>query len=155
MHKLKRTLACDPGVTKGHAIAIFDGLHVERVEMVKDFNQWAKAFAFDHDVLELAMEMPVVRRTSLQRGRQSDIVNLASSAGGVMGICSLIWPNCTIIVYKPEEWKGQLPKKVGCERVKSRLTASELSGLPKRISHDLLDAIGIGFRAFDPSRRLR
>lgn len=153
--KERRSLACDPGVTKGHAIAVFDDVCLESVQMVQDFGKWATEFSKDFEVDELALELPVVRQARLQKGRQSDIVNLAAAAGGVVSTCILLWPDCAATMYKPEEWKGQLPKKIACDRIKDRLTIMEKLRLPKRLSHDMLDAIGIGFHCFDRARSLK
>lgn len=54
-------------------------------------------------------------------------------------------------VYKPNEWKGQVPKDIMAARIKKRLSIQELAtveaylrSVSKSLHHNVWDAIGIG-----------
>jgi hypothetical protein len=148
-------MSVDPGVHKGHGVALFCGNRLVEARMVRDLSTYLDHVRASFDIHTLIVELPVIRQTARQKGRQSDIVNLSVAVGKVIAQVCQVFPAVQIVQVKPEEWKGQLPKRVGVERVRGRLAAEELEMLPLRPTTDVFDAIGIGFHAFDRARALR
>ena len=148
-------LAIDPGGrAKGNAVSLFAESSLFRTDMVRDFPGYIHALSSSYNVHSMLVEMPVVRQTGQQKGRQSDIVDLAVEVGRVIATVAQYFPDCIILTVKPEEWKRNIPKTIGCKRILERLTEEEKSVLPARASTDILDSIGIGFHVFDRSRAL-
>lgn len=91
---------------------------------------------------ELVFEFPEIYRRS--KARPNDLMLLAGLCGYIV---STVDAEKTTL-HLPKSWKGQLPKEVCVERVKSKLTAEELSRvvLPRGVSyaHNAFDGIGIG-----------
>lgn len=96
-------------------------------------------------VTELVIEIPVVRRMGKSKGRPSDLIDLAFVAG--------MWAGCqpsveTVAKYRPEQWKGQLPKHICHARACAVLSPAELEHVPRlaktRGQLDMYDAISIG-----------
>jgi hypothetical protein len=75
-----------------------------------------------------------------------DLVTLSFTAGRFVGqVMGEVW------IVHPHEWKGNLPKEVCANRVRSKLSSKELLVLvkcegtvPVKQMHNVLDAIGIG-----------
>lgn len=72
---------------------------------------------------------------------------------GVLGAVAMAMPNAVSdwTPYAPREWKGQVPKAVDHARTVSVLSRLErdllndsLKGIPRSLSHNTLDAVGIG-----------
>lgn len=87
------------------------------------------------------VEWPQVyqRGASRTKGDPNDLLPLAAVAGAVAALV----PVATIEVVSPARWKGQVPKSVMVERVKTRLSRAEIA-FAADISADGWDAVGIG-----------
>jgi hypothetical protein len=98
---------------------------------------------------DLIIELPQVYKASHQVGGKSkvdpdDIINLAGCVGTIIG--TLHYPKTTI--YRPYQWKGQVPKEICHARAIKALSTEELkvvdAGLPaKSLAHNVLDAVAI------------
>jgi hypothetical protein len=152
--RINVTMSVDPGVTKGFAIALFCGSRLVAATMEKDIQLYLKYCQGMYNVTYCVLEIPVVRQTGQQKGRQTDITDLAIACGRLIGHLSEAYPNVKLECIPPEKWKKQIPKKIGNERVAARITDEELDILPKRMNSDILDAIGIGFWKYDRERAL-
>jgi hypothetical protein len=87
------------------------------------------------------IEKPQVYAPGHTRARSSDIVDLAIAAGRI----SKTFPRTEWV--RPAQWKGQVPKRIHHERVRSAMTEHELSLLLRLTGGELkhiMDAIGIG-----------
>lgn len=152
--RMNVTMAVDPGVRKGYGVAIFSGSRLVGASMEKNMHTFLNYCEGVYNVTECVIEMPVVRATGQQKGRQSDIIDLAAATGIFMGMLSRCYTGVTLTVVYPEQWKRQIPKDIACSRIRERLTDEEVSSLPRRVTNDMLDAIGIGFWKFDRERAL-
>jgi len=97
-------------------------------------------------IIEIPQIYPLRQSKGGLRG-QNILVDLAYSAGMVAGhLCS------EYKVYRPREWKGQVPKDVMVERIKKRVTDKEKAtmNLPKNKSkqHNVWDGVGVGLKYF-------
>lgn len=95
--------------------------------------------------IRLVIEWPQVYRAGRGRGDPNDLLGLAAVDGALAAICL----DYKVVTYLPREWKGQVPKDVMVERIKSRLTPEELTRveLPaKSLQHNVYDAIGLGLK---------
>lgn len=128
----------DPGVHRC-AVALWAGNGLRGV------GWWTKGDC--KGSLPLVIEVPQVYGTRSQKGRQSDIVDLAVAAG--MCASALASPTYTSSVYmvRPMTWKGQVPKRIHQQRILDSLTPYEISQIPEGGRKDTLDAIGIGLWA--------
>jgi hypothetical protein len=91
------------------------------------------------------IEVPQVYPGQQQKGDQNDLIKLAVMVGRYADRATACGFRVTL--YKPREWKGQLPKDVCWRRVRDSLTSDELSvmaKLPKSRAHNMHDAIGLG-----------
>jgi hypothetical protein len=82
----------------------------------------------------------------LQKGRQSDLIDVAHVAGAIFGVFGGRSP---IDFVLPHTWKGNVPKKIMLERISKKLEAQEKAIfdskiVPRKLRHNILDAIGIG-----------
>lgn len=99
--------------------------------------------ALSTEPLQVVIEVP--RVYPKDRGRNpNDLIDLATVAGACtrLGIPTFI---------HPAQWKGQVPKAIQHERVRSSLSQEErgvldaqLAAVPKSLQHNVLDAVGIG-----------
>jgi len=102
----------------------------------------------------IAVEWPQVYTKS--KGDNNDLLPLA---GVDTALYALLQPD-ELHTFLPNEWKGQLPKSVCHERIKTRLSADELNTIQKTrksLLHNVLDAAGIGLYAlcrFDKIRAI-
>ena len=94
---------------------------------------------------EFVAEWPQVyqRGQGKSKGDPNDVVPLACVIGAAAAAMS---PKSTR-VFKPSEWKGQVPKPAIKKRIVDELTDAEVSRVSKRLAHDGYDAIGIGLYA--------
>ena len=116
-------------------------------QMALNVDTWAPALKAE----ELVIELPMVYLASHQRGTKTsvnpdDIVELATCVGTIIGTsrCS------RVKIYRPYEWKGQVPKEICHARAIKALTASEravidtgISNVPKSLQHNALDAVAM------------
>jgi hypothetical protein len=91
------------------------------------------------------IEIPQVYPGQQQRGDQNDLIKLAVMVGRYADRATAC--GFRVKLFKPREWKGQLPKDVCWRRVRETLTPLELDNLeklPKSKAHNMHDAIGLG-----------
>lgn len=92
----------------------------------------------------LVIEKPKIYPGRAQKGRQSDLVDLAI----VVGRLEEQARGAEIVCYEPWQWKGQIPKDETKRRVREELEPLELISVivPKKksLAHNIWDAIGIG-----------
>lgn len=91
-------------------------------------------------------ECPEVYPGKHQKGRQSDVVELALVTGAVG---ALVQPE-TITIYLPKEWKRNVPKEIVEKRVNRRLYDEEKERIEwckaTTLWHNIYDGIGIGMK---------
>jgi RNase H-fold protein (predicted Holliday junction resolvase) len=103
------------------------------------------AFTGDESVDTLVIELPQVyqRGGGKTKGDPNDLIQLAAAVGAITTRM-----NCTTnIVYRPAQWKHQLPKEVIEDRTKQILSDVELRrvDLPAiTLRHNVWDAVAIG-----------
>lgn len=92
----------------------------------------------------LVIELPQVYVRSRSKGDPNDLIMLAGLVGAfVYNFDSRDGHK----LYKPAEWKGQVPKDIMETRIKGRLSEAELHAveLPARsLAHNVWDAVGLG-----------
>jgi hypothetical protein len=91
------------------------------------------------------IEVPQVYPGQQQKGDQNDLINLAVDVGRYAERAEA--GRFRVILVRPREWKGQLPKDVCWKRVRETLTLLEranMAKVPKSQAHNMHDAIGIG-----------
>jgi len=94
------------------------------------------------------IELPEVYQLRGQKGRQSDIRDLAVVAGAIGAVFDRL--GVPVEFVEPKAWKGQIPKDVGVRQFKHILTGDETSRVlepRKALSHNVWDAVGIGLWA--------
>ncbi len=94
----------------------------------------------------LIIEVPQIYDQQKQVGDQEDLLDLAIIVGAVIrGARSCVK---SVLRVKPARWKGQVPKDVMVERIKSKLSPAELAcvDLPtaKGLHHNVWDGVGLG-----------
>jgi len=93
-------------------------------------------------VREVIIEWPQIYRHS--KGDPNDLLLLA----GVAGIYTQKYSHSSkIVLYKPAQWKGQIPKPIHHKRIIERLgSAIDRVELPKnkKLQADVWDAVGLG-----------
>jgi len=127
-------IAIDPGVHKC-ALAYFSGLEVFHVAMIPT----GQKPALPEKPSRVVCEVPTVYATRGQRGRQSDIIALAYSAGVMVRAIDC----ADVRLVEPREWKGQVPKNVHHARVRATLTPEECL-LFDTLDHNGKDAVALG-----------
>jgi len=149
-------LSCDPGKELS-AVAYW--LRGQLVHV-----GFTKGFVFPGP--ELAIEVPQiypkgVGETKADRIDPNDLIDVAYSAGVIAGMRQASrGKTYGTKIYRPREWKKQVPKHINHHRIMQRLTLEEIACLPpetvERIAvainggpyswqgHNLLDAVGIG-----------
>jgi hypothetical protein len=153
-------LAIDPGL-RWCGVALGQGTELVSCALIKnpemhsrDGMAWAKmAQAVKAWVDTQPQPQHIVCETPMQympghhggkRVDPADILQIQGVVGALAGVLSMA-PFQTIYPY---QWKGQLPKDVCFNRIKSRLSVEEmaiLEGAPcaKSLQHNVGDAIGI------------
>lgn len=92
----------------------------------------------------LAIEMPQIYVGPRAKGDNNDLIQLAAVVGGITHALGL-----PTRVYRPAQWKGQVPKDIMCKRVQGRLSPEELAAIDfpiKSLQHNVWDGIGIGLK---------
>ena len=84
-----------------------------------------------------------------QKGDQNDLLSVAFLEGAIAQHYA------RAVLYKPREWKGQVPEKTLNRRIEKRLDAQELkvfreclSKIPPHLHHNVYDATGVGLNAY-------
>jgi len=116
-------------------------------------------------VSTVVIEKPQVYVASRSKGDPNDLITIAAVVGAV--VMRAWWGHPlhrpALVVYKPAEWKGQVPKpKPGEtyiieERVRAKLSEEERArvALPtaKSLHHNVFDAVGLGLHHLRAARR--
>jgi hypothetical protein len=114
---------------------------VEAFYMAREIDKWLCMHG--QPIIDvLVLEWPQVYQVS--KGDPNDLLPLS---GVDAALVTKLWhPSLVVRQYLPREWKGQAPKEVMCERIKSRLTPPELDRVfdAGALTHNVLDAIGLG-----------
>lgn len=105
---------------------------VERMRYIAEQIRWASA-----DLLVL--ENQQIYHTT---PNPNDIIKLSILTGHIAAQF-----DCTILLPKPAEWKGQVPKKIHHARIRKRVP-----NLNKRMSQDAMDAVGLCLYGVDYAR---
>jgi hypothetical protein len=146
-------IAIDPGLN-GCGFALFRAGLLERAAYVKNVERtgnkpqdMALGLTLYVSTYKLATddkvvcELPQVYTQDKLKGDPNDLIYLAL----VVGALVFQFGAKTI---KPREWKGQLPKEVCNNRVRSKLSLYEIEAIdtrvPASLRHNVLDAVGIG-----------
>jgi hypothetical protein len=141
-------LAIDPGKATGVAAFFVDVLYRATVcteEQCLMFIENAAPVRQGKPAGDCIIEIPQVYPGQQQRGDQNDLIRLAVMVGRYADRATACGFRVTL--FKPREWKGQLPKDVCWRRVRETLTLLELDNLeklPKSKAHNMHDAIGLG-----------
>lgn len=91
--------------------------------------------------INMCIEAPQVYRASLQKGDPNILVALAGFSYTMATLAE------NPILYKPKEWKGNLPKEIMLNRIEAKLTTAERGRIQCRLKsklHNVQDAVGIG-----------
>lgn len=157
-----RVLAIDPGLRACGVANFVDGvldeasyLKADRVEGDGP-DAWREMVAtIDH------MYVPPDLLVFEQPGAyKSDTARRTLDLQGLIGVCGFMcgkW-QMEAIRYRPREWKGTIPDEMINERIKSRLSESELGRviLPaKSYQHNVWNAIGVGLKYLNRLERKR
>lgn len=95
---------------------------------------------------KLVIELPQVYVRTRSKGDPNDLISLAVLVGAFVGQFGGTVP-FGYKLYKPQEWKGQVPKEIMSVRIAKRLTDEERSKvvLPAAgLAHNVWDAVGLG-----------
>jgi hypothetical protein len=91
---------------------------------------------------QLAVEVPQVYIASRSKGDPNDLIQLALVVGAFEQ-----WFSGAVFMYKPADWKGQVPKPIMEARILKRLSDDEKNKIekaPKSLMHNTIDSCGIG-----------
>ena len=146
-------LSIDPGVSAcGVAIWEKDKLILAKLisaqgsDRAKSLTQQINELVYDvceSRLVDLAIEFPQIYH-AYAKGDRNDLLELAATIGALT--YGLRMP---VTRYLPREWKGQVPKKIMCDRIKKKLLPIEMTHvqLPvKSLQHNVWDGIGIGLK---------
>lgn len=162
---MKTLLAIDPG-KKGLGVALFaDGsllqawysgaeggsghalLDVTR-PLVRELESLRRQGLPSLDTL--LIERPQAYSGAQQSANPEDVAELCVVVGALMlAVRPLLSPIGGILLVRPAEWKGQLPKDVTRNRAEAALTPAEAEGLimpkaVKTLGHNVWDAVALG-----------
>jgi len=119
-----------------------DSPHRAVAQAVRAAWQSANIVGYEGTVTTVVLERPQVYQKS--PGDPNDLIDLALVDGALLGL----FPAARAVLYKPAEWKKQLPKEITSARARAALEAAgSLSRvvLPtKSLQHNVWDAVGIG-----------
>lgn len=116
--------------------------------MARSVDSFLMQFEADSDekVDTLFIEVPRIYPHSDQRkGDLNDLIELAGVVGAITGY----EPVLDIKFYYPNQWKGNVPKKIMTERIRKKLRPDELAVFESvgAKDHNTLDAFGIFLHA--------
>ncbi len=134
-------IAIDPGKVTGIAVFQVGLLFRATVCSLKE----ALLFIEQGKSGDCIIEVPQVYPGQQQKGDQNDLINLAVVVGRYAEQATAC--GFRVMLVKPREWKGQLPKDVCWQRVRETLSTIELARMdkvPKSKAHNMHDAIGLG-----------
>jgi hypothetical protein len=136
-------LGCDPGKNYA-ALALFNNRKLifatyRKLDQIHE--------QLDHwHVTELHLERQYL---TPKHPRPMDIVELAYGAGVVRGAVLQCNRSCKVIEHLPIQWKGNVPKAIMTNRIRTKLDPIELATIEDAgyKTHNTIDAIGIGLFA--------
>jgi hypothetical protein len=137
-----RTLFLDPGAIMGWAL--FDDDKLLTAGVIRDWKD--HGFTVDKCVIEI----PQIRLRGGGKGDPNQLVKMTWNAGQWVGRnvqAQLKFGVPDIEEVYPTTWKGDVPKSIMLDRIRSKLNPDELRKLPNLSStaaHNMVDAIGIG-----------
>ncbi len=162
---MKRLLSLDPGI-RGCGAALFEDGRLVACDYVKnpvkkgdDFEAmlkmarqvagWVSDKGLSISFYEAVIEHPRIYTVSKSKGDNNDLLPLVG-----VGCAVATFATSATRVF-PHEWKGQVPKDVCHQRIRSRLDMDETNVLndacarAKSLAHNTLDAVGIGLHHVD------
>jgi hypothetical protein len=100
----------------------------------------------------LHLEHMQVYGQARQKGDPNDLVSVAYLEGMISSLAA------STTLYLPHEWKGNVPEVPLTKRIRKRLAEDDgvelavldaaLKNIPKSLSHNVYDAVGIGLYAY-------
>lgn len=130
-----RTLAIDPGTKEsGYAFAEYGVLTAA--------GYFPSSTPSGSSVTRLVSELPQIYAGHKAQGNVEDLLQLARTVGQFEGHFKS--QGAEIVIYRPAQWKGQVPKPIHHERVFNSgvLSNEELKHWPlQKTYHDVRDAI--------------
>lgn len=147
--------AIDPGFSQSNATgrAMFvdgqlrfcDALSPKSAGYVARIEEIAAWAVLSAPVDILIIENPKIYPGPQQKGDPDDVVLLATLVGMIAGRV----PHRELLLPRPQEWKGNVPKKVMLDRIEAKLSPEEraIADGAKGKRDAILDAVGIGMWA--------
>lgn len=128
--------------------------------MAEAVNAWLQGVGEENDHTDdyqLVIEFPQTYGGKSAKGDTNDLLTLSAV---VAAICAELrhYQNAGITVWRPREWKGNLPKEVTMARVEARLLDEEKRRIfwpAPSLKHNVYDAIAIGQKFFSMHPVLR
>ena len=105
-----------------------------------------RADVIDRIVIEGQRIRPLKESKGGLKG-QNDMLDVAWAAGEAVG--PFVAKGVRVTRWKPEEWKGSVPKKIMMERILSVLSEDEKERIrwhSAKLDHNIIDGIGLGLR---------
>jgi len=153
-------IGIDPGL-KGHGYAVIDALSGEllRAAFVPNAKRGSRGAAawvptadrVCNEIGTFKADMIVVekpRSYAHHPANPNDLIEIACAGAYLAAkLQTLSKSPCSVVDVEPRTWKGQVPKGVMLERIRSKLTDGELQNveMPKQKAYvlDVFDAVGI------------
>ena len=142
----------DPGV-KVAGLAFWEGAELASAVLVRGDGWLATAnIAFAtvkntcpiEAVTDVVIEQPQVYIQRRLKGDPNDLIAVAMVAGA---FAVRFYGSARITMYRPNEWKGNVPKNISIKRYQERLSAEEINRVddkPRSLAHNVWDAVGLG-----------
>jgi len=99
---------------------------------------------------KLVLEWPQVYQGGKQKGDPNDLLFLAA----IDGALAAKFPTVQVIQFKPQQWKGQVPKEIMTKRILGKLRSDEektwktcTQSVPSSLVHNVVDSLGIALHA--------
>jgi hypothetical protein len=134
-------------------VAVDPGKHASGWAVFWDRKLWACGFGNDAgpilDVTEgevglVVVEVPRVYDRRRWKGDPNDLIDISIAGGLLAGALRAE----AVRLIRPQDWKGQTPKKVQADRTLAKLSEAErgrLEGVTTKSKiHNVIDAVGIG-----------
>ncbi len=144
-------LSVDPGLNGCGAAYWTDDSKLAWATYVKNPNKDGEWYAMTAAVVtlcpeatSLTIEVPQVYVRTRAKGDSNDLISLAVLCGCFI---AHFGGDFTYKVYKPFDWKGQVPKDIMEERTRVKLAPEEMARIkmpPKSLAHNMWDAVALG-----------
>jgi len=114
------------------------------VECGRTGSGWSRADGVGRRARRTIIELPQVYQQRRWRGDPNDLIQVALTVGALE-----YQAQGDVVLVRPHQWKGSMPKDVMGRRIQGRLSEVEracvaLCGVPASRRHDVVDAVGIG-----------